>query len=125
MTSPAQRAYNASRKAHKSLLGVTVSVSRGIKTTVTFTATVGQSGSIVYADDGSSFYTKNRDYYIDVADYHFTGDADASVPQRMDIITEVVGGESLTFQITNVSGEEEYVLHGEQRNVYRVHTKEV
>jgi hypothetical protein len=125
MTSPAKRAYNVARTAHKSLLGSTITVSRGLKTSASFVATVGQSGSIVYEDDGSSFYTKNRDYYIDVSDYHFTGDAEPSAPQRMDIITEIVDGQALTFQITNVSGEEEYVHHGEQRNVYRIHTKEV
>ena len=125
MTTPAQRAYNASRKAHKSLLGVKVVVSRGVKTSLTFTATVGQSGSVTYEDDGSTLYTRNRDYYIDVADYIFIGDSEASKPQRMDIITEIVNGLPVNFQITNVSGEEEFVLHGEQRNVYRVHTKEV
>lgn len=125
MTSPAKHAFNAARKAQKSIGGCKITVSRGLRTSETVIATVGTSSSVTYEDDGTTVYTKSRDYYIDVADYIFTGDASVSRPARHDVITEVVNGEPLTFQVTAIAAEEPYVFHGEQRTVFRVHTKEV
>ncbi len=125
MTNPIKRAFNAARKAQKYVGGSKITISRGLKVSEVVVATVGTSGSTTYEDDGSTLYTKNRDYYIDVADYKFSGDAEVSRPARMDIITEVVDGAPVQFQVTAIAAEEPYVFHGEQRNVFRVHTKEM
>jgi len=125
VSNPVKRAFNAARKAQKSIGGSQITISRGLKASEVVVATVGTSSSVTYEDDGTTLYTKSRDYYIDVADYIFTGDAQTSRPARHDVITEVVDGQPLTFQVTAIAAEEPYVFHGEQRNVYRVHTKEI
>lgn len=125
MSNPVKRAFNAARTAQKSMGGSKITISRGLKTSEVVIATVGASSSTTFEDDGTTIYTKTRDYYIDVADYLFSGDSEPSRPARHDVITEVVNGQPLTFQVTAIAAEEPYVFHGEQRNVYRVHTKEI
>lgn len=125
MSNPIKRAFNAARKAQKSIGGSQITISRGLKTSEVVIATVGTSSSVTYEDDGTTLYTKTRDYYIDAVDYIFSGDTESSRPARHDVITEVVDGLPLTFQVTAIAAEEPYVFHGEQRNVYRVHTKEI
>ena len=125
MSSPLKRAFNAARSSQKRVGGSQVTIARGLKTSAVVTATVGNSSSVSYDNEGSATYTKQRDYYVDVADYHFTGDANPSTPNRMDVITEVVDGSVLTFQVTAETSDEAYVFHGEQRTVYKVHTKEM
>ena len=122
---PVRKAYNVARTAQKTLMGATITISRGLKTSGMVVVTVGQSGSIAYEDDGSTTYTKNRDYLIDVKDYKFTGDSEPSIPSRMDVITEVIDGVVTTFTVTAIGGQEEYVYHNDARTVFRVHAKEV
>ncbi len=125
MSSPVRRAFNAARLAQKFVGGSKVIISRGLKSSGVVIATVGTSGTVTYEDDGSTLYTKNRDYYIDVADYIFEGESEPTTPARHDIITELVNGTSIDFQVTAVAAEDAYAYHGEQRNVFRIHTKEM
>jgi hypothetical protein len=123
MSNPAYRAYLASRVAHKNLRGVTVTVSRGINTSAPFTATIGFSGSTSYEADGSTLYTKNRDYLIEVALYNAGGEV--LQPAKYDIITEVINGEVRTYQVIDNNGDGAAASADANLTVWRVHTKEI
>ena len=125
MTNPTERAFATSRLAHKNISGSSITISRGLKSSGVVVATVGEAISITYDDDGGTTYTKSREYFIDTLDYRFIGDATESVPERMDVLTEIVNGEVLTFQVTSATAEEAYVYRGVQRTVLKVNTKEM
>jgi len=123
MANPANRAYLAARSAHKRLMGVTVTVSRGLNTSAPLTATVGFSGSVSYESDGSSLYTRNRDYLINIAEYNVGGDA--VDPRKFDVITEIVNGVVRQFQVLDSSGDGVAASSDSGFTVWRVHTKEL
>jgi len=123
MANPANRAYLAARSAHKRLMGVTVTVSRGLNTSAPLTATVGFSGSVTYESDGSSLYTRNRDYLINIAEYNVGGDA--VDPQKHDVITEVIHGVVRQFQVLESNGNGVSASSDSGFTVWRVHTKEM
>lgn len=123
MTNPARRAYLAARLAHKKLVGVTITVSRGLNTSAPLVATVGSSGSLSYEADGTQTFAKNRDYLIEVAAYVVNGVA--VEPARFDIITEVISGVPRTFEVLDANGDGSSTSTDAGITVYRVHTKEV
>ena len=123
MTNPAYRAYRAGRVAQKIVRGVTVTVGRGIDVSAPFTATVGFSGSMSFETDGSTLYTKNRDYIIDKDAYTVNGVA--VDPKQYDIITEVMNGEVKTFQVVESQGNGVAESADANSTVWRVHTKEI
>ncbi len=123
MTNPAYRAYRAGRVAQKIVRGVTVTVGRGIAVSAPFTATVGFSGSMSFETDGSTLYTKNRDYIIDKDAYTVNGVA--VDPKQYDIITEVMNGEVKTFQVVESQGNGVAESADANSTVWRVHTKEI
>jgi len=123
MSNPVYRAYLASRVAHKNVRGVTVTVSRGLSTSAPFTATIGFSGTVSYDADGSTLYTKNRDYLIDVALYNIGGSP--VEPAHYDVITEVINGEVRTYQVVESNGSGVAEAADANLTVWRVHTKEV
>jgi hypothetical protein len=123
MTNPARRAYLAARLAHKKLVGISITVSRGLNTSAPLVATVGSSGSLSYESDGSQAFVKNRDYLIEVAAYVVNGTA--VEPARFDIITEVINGAARTFEVLDANGDGSSTSTDAGITVYRVHTKEV
>lgn len=123
MTNPARRAYLAARLAHKKLVGISITVSRGLNTSAPLVATVGSSGSLSYESDGSQAFVKNRDYLIEVAAYVVNGTA--VEPARFDIITEVINGAVRTFEVLDANGDGSSTSTDAGITVYRVHTKEV
>ena len=124
MSNPIQNATAASRTVHKGLAGVNITISRGIATSGVVVATVGFSGETQYDADGTSFYTKHRDYLIDVAEYATTAGTPL-LPARHDIITEVISGVSTTFEVVSSNGDEINTYDDKDRTWWRVHTKEV
>ena len=123
MTNPARRAYLAARLVHKNLMGVTVTVSRGLNTSAPLTATVGKSGSLSYEADGTQTFVKNRDYLIEKSAYVVNGSA--VTPARFDVITEVINGVPRTFEVLDADGDGSSTSTDSGCTVYRVHTKEV
>ena len=123
MTNPAYRAYRAGRVAQKIVRGVTVTVGRGTYVSAPLTATVGFSGSMSFEADGSTLYTKNRDYIIDKADYVIEGSV--VEPKAYDIITEVINGEVKTFQVAESQGNGVAESADANATVWRIHTKEI
>jgi len=123
MANPANRAYLAARSAHKRLMGVTITVSRGLNTSAPLVATVGFSGSVSYESDGTSLYTRNRDYLINIAEYNVGGDA--VDPRKFDVITEIVNGVVRQFQVLDSSGDGVAASSDSGFTVWRVHTKEL
>ncbi len=123
MSNPAYRAYLASRVAHKKIRGVSITVSRGITTSAPLTATVGFSGSTTFEADGSTLFTKHRDYLIDVALYNVGGDP--VEPARFDVITEVINGVVKTYQVTQSGADAVASKEDANLTVWRVHTKEI
>ncbi len=123
MTNPARRAYQAARLAHKKILGVTITVGRGLNTSAPLMATVGKSGSLTYEADGSQTFAKNRDYLIEASLYVING---VQVePARFDVITEVVNGVPRTFEVLDADGDGPSTSTDSGISVYRVHTKEI
>ena len=86
-------------------------------------ATVGFSGSSTFEADGSTLYTKNRDYLIDVSSYNIGGDP--VEPARYDIITEVINGVVRQYQVTQDGADDVFSKEDANLTVYRVHTKEI
>ncbi len=123
MSNPAYRAYRASRVAQKIVRGVTITVSRGINVSAPLTATVGFSGAMTFGAEGTTLYTKHRDYIIDVADYNVGGDA--VEPKLYDVITEVVNGVVKTYQVVESQGDGVAESADANSTVWRVHTKEI
>lgn len=122
--SPVQRAFNQSRKAQKRLSGVTITLARGLTSSSLIVATVGFSGDQVFTEDGNTFYTRHRDYLIDVSDYDFG--SGAVKPQRHDVITEVINGVPTQFEVVNDSSDDVATYDGTvNRTQWRVHTKEI
>ena len=99
-----------------------MTVSRGINTSAPFTATIGFSGSASYESDGSTLFTKNRDYLIEVALYNAGGEV--LEPAQYDIITEVIHGEVRTYQVVDNNGDGAAASADANLTVWRVHTKE-
>jgi len=122
MTNPAYRAYRAGRVAQKIVRGVTITVSRGTDVSAPFTATVGFSGSMSFETDGSTLYTKNRDYIIDKDMYTVNGVV--VEPAKYDVITEVMNGEVKTFKVVESQGNGVAESADADSTVWRVHTKE-
>ncbi len=122
MSNPAYRAYRAGRVAQKIVRGVSITVSRGVNVSAPLTATVGFSGAMSFGAEGSTLYTKHRDYIIDVADYNVGGDA--VEPAQYDVITEVVNGVVKTFQVVESQGNGVAESADANSTVWRVHTKE-
>jgi hypothetical protein len=123
MTNPAYRAYRAGRVAHKKLRGVSITVSRGLNSSAPFVATVGFSGSTTFDGDGSTLYTKNRDYIIDVALYNIGGAA--VEPVKYDTITELVNGVLRTYQVVESQGNGVSETSDADMTTWRVHTTEI
>ncbi len=123
MANPARRAYLAARLAHKKLLGVTITVSRGLNTSATLVATVGSSGSATYESDGTQHFTKNRDYLIEAASYVINGTQ--VEPARFDVITEVINGVRRNFELPEANGDGSSTATDSGITVFRVHTKEI
>lgn len=123
MSNPARRAYLAARVAHKQLLGVTITVSRGLNTSAPLEATIGSSGSLSYESDGTQHFVKNRDYLIEATSYVIN---DVQVePARFDVITEVINGTPRTFEVLDANGDGSSTSTDSGLTVFRVHTKEV
>lgn len=123
MANPARRAYLAARLAHKKLLGVTITVSRGLNTSATLVATVGSSGSATYESDGTQHFTKNRDYLIEAASYVINGTQ--VEPARFDVITEVINGVPRNYEVLDANGDGSSTSTDSGITVFRVHTKEI
>lgn len=123
MANPIQNAMIASRKSHKTLGGVEITISRGVTTSGVVVATIGFSGETVYEEDGTTYYTKHRDYLVDVVDYKTTGSALS--PQRHDVITESLGGVVHTFEVVSASNDGPDNYDDVDRIMWRVHTKEL
>ena len=123
MTNPVRRAFNAHRKVQLRLAGVEITVQRGLNTSSVISATVGFTGETNYDEMGMVTYTKHRDYLIDITDYDFGSGAVA--PQRHDIVTEVINGVPLTFEVVSANNDAPANYDNRDRNLWRVHTKEV
>ena len=123
MSNPARRAYLAARLAHKKLTGTTITVSRGLNTSAPLVATVGKSGTVSYEADGTQTFAKNRDYLIEASAY-IINDV-LTTPRRFDVITEVINGTPITFEVLDADGDDVSTSTDSGRTVYRVHTKEV
>ena len=100
-----------------------MTVSRGITTSAPLTATIGFSGSTSYEADGSTLYTKNRDYLIEVDLYNAGGEV--LQPAKYDIITEVIHGEVRQYQVIDNNGDGAAASADANLTVWRVHTKEI
>ena len=70
-------------------------------------------------DAGPAVEWGERDYLIPVADLS------VGEPQKGDRIEEVLGGETLVFEVTPPAGEPAWRYSDHERTVYRVHTKRV
>jgi hypothetical protein len=123
MSNPIQNAMNASRKVHKGLGGVSITITRGVTTSGAIVATVGFSGETVYEDNGSSTYTKHRDYLIDVSEYALVSGTPL-LPERHDIITESVNGVVSEFEVVSSTSDGVSNYDDKDRIWWRVHTKE-
>ncbi len=124
-TNPTRRAYLASRIAHKKLMGVEITISRGLTTSAVLTATVGFSGTVSYDADGNSLFARNRDYLIDVVNYKVEDGGDPVDPMRYDTITEVINGVPRTYSVLDDTGDGPYATKDAGLTVWRVHTKEL
>ena len=123
MSNPIRRAFNAHRKVHLRLAGVEISIQRGLNTSSVISATVGFTGETTYDEMGMVTYTKHRDYLVDITDYDFGSGAVA--PQRHDIVTEVINGVPVTFEVVSANNDAPANYDNRDRNLWRVHTKEV
>ena len=123
MANPTQTAMAASRTVHKTLMGVSITISDGVTTSDAITATVGFSSDVVYDTDGTTMYTRNRDYIVDVADYNVGGAV--IEPAKHHVITEVVDGTALTFDVVEDSGDSVAAYEDTKaRKFWRILTKE-
>jgi hypothetical protein len=123
MSNPIRRAFNAHRKVQIRLAGVEISIQRGLNTSSVISATVGFTGETTYDEMGMVTYTKHRDYLVDITDYDFGSGAVA--PQRHDIVTEVINGVPVTFEVVSANNDAPANYDNRDRNLWRVHTKEV
>lgn len=123
MPSPIQRAINASRKAHKAIAYVFITVSDGVTTSDSIRATVGFTGDMTYANDMTTHYTKHRAFLVDVADYNIGGSAIS--PVHGHTIVTLVNGVSTTFEVVDASGTAAANYDDNNRQVWRVNTKEM
>jgi len=122
MTNPVQRAFNASRTTHKTIMGVSVTITRGDDVSDPVTATIGFSGDMTYDGDGTAHYTKHRAFLIDVADYD-VGNGPTN-PQRHDVIKQLVNGNLLEFEVFENLGNSVINYDDTDRTWWRVATKE-
>ena len=124
MKSPEQRAFDASRRSHKILRGVSVTIQRGASLTPNVTATLGFSGEQRFDNEGGfSLVTEFRDYLIDVADYKIDGVV--TEPELHDRIIEVVNGRTCIFEALE-DGVDDHADHDDTHQTFwRIHTREV
>lgn len=123
MTNPIRRAFKAHRKVHQTLAGVEITVTRGLNTSAVILATVGFTGETQFDEMGTTTYTKHRDYLVDIADYDFG--SGAVEPSRHDIITEVINGVPVTFEIVSANGDKPSNYDNRDRTLWRLHAKEM
>ena len=123
MSSPIRKAFKAHRKVHLKLAGVEITVTRGLNTSSVISATVGFTGETLCDEYGSTMFTKHRDYLVDIADYDFG--SGAVEPQRHDIITEVINGVPVTFEVTSANGDKPANYDNRDRTLWRLHAKEI
>jgi len=124
MSNPIQNAMNASRKVHKGLAGVSITITRGVTTSGVIVATVGFSGETIFDGEGGTFYTKHRDYLIDVSEYALVSGTPIK-PERHDVITEDLNGVIRTFAVVSTGTDEVSTYDDKDRIWWRVHTKEI
>ena len=123
MSNPVRKAFKAHRKVHKDLAGVEITVSRGLNTSSVISATVGFTGETLFDEFGATTFTKHRDYLVDIADYDFgSGEVE---PQRHDIVTEVINGVPVTFEIVSANGDKPSNYDNRDRTIWRLHAKEI
>jgi hypothetical protein len=123
MSSPIRRAFNAHRKVHQKLAGVEITVTRGLNTSSVITATAGFTGETNFDELGQTLFTKHRDYLINIEDYDVGSGAVA--PSRHDVITEVINGLPVTFEVTLANQDAAANYDNRDRTLWRVHTKEL
>ena len=123
MTNPIRRAFKAHRKVHQQLAGVEITITRGLKTSSVITATVGFTGETNYDEMGTTTFTKHRDYLVNIEDYDFG--SGAVEPSRHDIITEVINGVPVTFEIVSANGDKPSNYDNRDRTLWRLHAKEM
>lgn len=124
MKSPEQRAFDASRRVHKTLRGVSVTIKRDSDITPNVTATLGFTGEQNFEGEvGFALSTSFRDYLIDVADYVIDGVA--TTPALHDQIIEMVNGVTCIFEVLH-DGTDTVADHDDTNQTFwRIHTKEV
>lgn len=123
MTNPIRRAFKAHRKVHQQLAGVEITITRGLNTSSVITATVGFTGETNYDEMGTTTFTKHRDYLVNIEDYDFG--SGAVEPSRHDIITEVINGVPVTFEIVSANGDKPSNYDNRDRTLWRLHAKEM
>lgn len=123
MSNPIRRAFDAHRKVHLQLSGVEITVTRGLNTSAVITATAGFTGETIFDEMGTTLFTKHRDYLIDIADYDLG--SGAVEPNRHDVITEVINGLPVTFEVVTSGGDKPANYDNRDRTLWRIHTKEV
>ena len=123
MPTPEQNAYNASRRIHRTLRGISVTITSDGLTSDVVTAMLGFSGDMLYDEGGTQLGTRHRAYIIRVDEYD-VGNGPQE-PQRHDIITQVIDGQSLTFEVVEANGTHAAVYDDTNRTYWRVNTKEL
>lgn len=98
----------------KAAAGTTITYTRG-NTDAEIVATIGRSTFEQQNQSGVLERWESRDYLITVADLPF-GD-----PQRGDQITEMTGGELVTYEVSSPRGVPEWHYGDAFRSIVRVH----
>lgn len=123
-TNPINRAFAASRAAHKKLAGVSVVITRGLSSSGVVTATLGFAGdSIEDPSDLNQILMRHLTFLIDVADYDVG--SGPTTPARHDTIRVTIGGEVTTFEVLEDNADSVSTYQGPDRTFWRVHTKEL
>ena len=120
---PIQFARNVSRQVHKRLGGVYVQIERDEVLSDPILVTVGYSKS--FEDDLEVIRAEYRqaDFLFNAKDYTVNGVV--TEPEIGDVIYRTVGGDALAFEVEPYNSEFVALYEDNDRQVIRVHTKEI
>ncbi len=111
------------RQAIEKIAGASITVTRGATTSASMIATVGETRSEDFIEDGFVVSVKLRDYIVCASKYIFA--LSPVVPEKGDIITEVIDGEvTHKWEVLPAGQDPVYRPHDRDGMFFRIHTKE-
>ena len=126
MASPVSIASRAGRESRKALAGERVRIYRGEVVGPEVVVTVGETRVEEYAEDGSVFSIRFRDFLIDrVGKDAYQIDSGPVDPKIGDRILQEVGGQMVMFEVVPATSERGSRRSDRRGRWWRVHTKEV